>query len=180
MRPRSAGLILLVLAPLAVPVSAALASPPSNPRPPHVPDQPAWKIDVPSQPSYGLEGVGVAVANTDRWYRWATEQLRAKEAARVRSTTARAQRSQRSSPGLSGSCEAMRPAGFPSSIVMRESGGNPTARNASGAYGCAQIMPMHFNSGGTCAGLGYADCWAKMYREQGLRPWACTPESGCG
>jgi len=58
MRPRSAGLILLVLAPLAVPVSAALASPPSNPRPPHVPDQPAWKIDVPSQPSYGLEGVG--------------------------------------------------------------------------------------------------------------------------
>jgi hypothetical protein len=75
----------------------------------------------------------------------------------------------------------MKPAGFPDYIIWRESRGDPNAYNASsGAMGCAQILRSHFNPGGTCDGLGYADCWAKMYREQGLTPWACTPESGCG
>jgi hypothetical protein len=67
----------------------------------------------------------------------------------------------------------MAPAGFPAYIIDRESRGNPTARNSSsGAYGCAQLMPGHFQAGGTCAGLDYSSCWAKLYREQGLRPWA--------
>lgn len=66
----------------------------------------------------------------------------------------------------------MKPAGFPDWIVQRESRGNPTARNPSGAYGCAQIMPLHFRAGGTCAGLNYQACWARLYQSEGLRPWA--------
>lgn len=179
MRSRSAGLALLVLAPLALTARPPLASAAWHPAHPH----PRPKIDVPDQPVYSLDGVGIAVTNMGRWYAWATAKLHAEAEARARRATSARSRptsSGSASVQVSGSCEAMRPAGFPSSIVMRESGGNPTASNPSGAYGCAQILRSHFNAGGTCAGLDYASCWSKMYREQGLRPWACTPQSGCG
>jgi hypothetical protein len=60
----------------------------------------------------------------------------------------------------SGSC----PAVIPQYIIQRESGGNPNARNPSGAYGCYQIMP------GTAAAYhcdlstvkGQADCASRL------------------
>lgn len=49
-----------------------------------------------------------------------------------------------------GSCGAI-----PGYIVGRESGGNPNAVNpSSGAFGCYQLMPEHFEGGGACADLG--------------------------
>lgn len=43
---------------------------------------------------------------------------------------------------------------IPDHIIQRESRGNPYAVNSSsGAFGCAQVMPMHWNPGGACAGL---------------------------
>lgn len=82
---------------------------------------------------------------------------------------------------VSGSCAAMKPAGFPDYIIQRESGGDPNATNPNGgAYGCAQIMPFHFRPGGSCYGLDYASCWAKLWAGgAGASHWACTRESGC-
>lgn len=64
-------------------------------------------------------------------------------------------------------------------IVNRESGGNPGAVNpSSGAIGCSQTLPSHYNSGGTCAGLdmysvaGQTECTQRLYDASGLRPWA--------
>ena len=108
------------------------------------------------------------------------QQARDSQRAATRSTTTR------SNVTVTGSCAEMKPAGFPDYIIQRESGGNPNAVNSNGgARGCAQIMPSHFGhwsdgSPGTCLGLNYKDCWAKIYAQQGLTPWACTPESGCG
>lgn len=43
---------------------------------------------------------------------------------------------------------------IPDAIIHRESRGDPFAVNASsGAFGCAQVMPVHWNPGGACAGL---------------------------
>jgi hypothetical protein len=41
---------------------------------------------------------------------------------------------------------------IPDYIIMRESGGNPSAYNPSGAYGCAQTLLSHYSSG-SCRGL---------------------------
>lgn len=41
---------------------------------------------------------------------------------------------------------------IPAYIIQRESGGNPSAYNPSGAYGCAQTLLSHY-SGGSCRGL---------------------------
>lgn len=63
-------------------------------------------------------------------------------------------------------------------IVMRESGGNPNAQNASsGAYGCSQTLPSHYRPGGVCEGLdmytvaGQTECTQRLYDRGGLRPW---------
>lgn len=63
-------------------------------------------------------------------------------------------------------------------IVNRESGGNPGAVNpSSGAFGCSQTLPSHYNPGGTCAGLdmysveGQTECTQRLYNAGGLRPW---------
>jgi hypothetical protein len=69
-------------------------------------------------------------------------------------TTTRAPRpaatpSASSSSQVSGDCYA---SDLPDYIVNRESGGNPNARNPSGAWGCAQFMPDTWN--GTCSDLG--------------------------
>jgi hypothetical protein len=41
---------------------------------------------------------------------------------------------------------------IPDYIIQRESGGNPSAMNPSGAYGCAQTLLSHYSSG-SCRGL---------------------------
>lgn len=82
---------------------------------------------------------------------------------------------------VTGTCAAMKPAGFPDWIIQRESGGNPQARNSDGgAYGCAQIMPEHYRSGGACVGLDYQACWARLWNGgRGASNWSCGPGSGC-
>lgn len=89
-----------------------------------------------------------------------------------------------SSPPATGTCAEMAPPGFSSSIITRESGGDPTQVNPdSGASGCAQILPSHFAPGGYCEGNGYQECWRRL-KEGADRgdfpdPWACTRASGC-
>lgn len=98
-------------------------------------------------------------------------------AARIRTSSPVA----RTTPTVGGSCAAMKPAGFPDAIILRESGGDPNARNASGAFGCAQIMPQHYRPGGACAGMDYAGCWQRLWNGgAGASNWACTRQSGCG
>lgn len=69
-----------------------------------------------------------------------------------------------SSGGCPSTAGATAPAGFPSSITQRESGGDPNAVNASsGACGPAQILPSHFGPGGGCQGMTYSECWATLW-----------------
>lgn len=82
----------------------------------------------------------------------------------------------RPAPQTSGDCYSGTP--VPAYIINRESGGDPNAVNpSSGALGCYQLMPMHFASGGTCAGLstdlaGQKACAQRLYNAAGLSPWA--------
>lgn len=70
---------------------------------------------------------------------------------------------------------------IPDYIIQRESGGNPLAVNkSSGAFGCAQVMPMHWN-GGACSDLdrytieGQRECVDRLSRGgTNLNPWAET------
>lgn len=68
---------------------------------------------------------------------------------------------------------------IPDYIIMRESGGNPSAYNPSGAYGCAQTLLSHYSTG-SCAGLdpytiqGQRDCVQILYDRGGLNPWNAT------
>jgi hypothetical protein len=71
---------------------------------------------------------------------------------------------------------------IPDYVIERESGGNPFAVNASsGAFGCAQVMPMHWAPGGACAGLDRYSVDDQRtcvdWLSQGgtrLSPWAAT------
>jgi hypothetical protein len=70
---------------------------------------------------------------------------------------------------------------IPDYIIQRESGGNPSAMNPSGAYGCAQTLLGHYNDGGACAGLnpydiqGQRDCVYRLSNGgTNLAPWALT------
>lgn len=70
---------------------------------------------------------------------------------------------------------------IPDYIIMRESGGNPSAYNPSGAYGCAQTLLSHYSPGHTCAGLdpytidGQRECvWRLSNGGTNLAPWAAT------
>lgn len=80
-----------------------------------------------------------------------------------------------SSTAGGGSCGAI-----PGYIVQRESGGNPNARNPSGAFGCYQLMPEHFGSGGKCADLGtdqggQDECATRLWDGgRGSSNWAAT------
>lgn len=70
---------------------------------------------------------------------------------------------------------------IPDYIIERESGGNPQAVNAaSGAYGCAQVMPMHWE-GGACDGMDRTnvdhqrECVNRLSSGgSNLQPWAAT------
>jgi type II secretory pathway pseudopilin PulG len=84
-----------------------------------------------------------------------------------------------SSGGASGDCFDGSP--IPAWIVNRESGGDPNAVNpSSGAYGCYQELPGHFNAGAVCGGLSMysvADqktCAQRLIDAAGgsLAPWA--------
>lgn len=80
--------------------------------------------------------------------RIAAEQMAALEAARPRSGSGSVATG--SYEGV-GDCTGF---AIPDHIIQRESRGNPLAVNSSsGAFGCAQVMPMHWNPGGACAGL---------------------------
>lgn len=69
---------------------------------------------------------------------------------------------------------------IPDYIIMRESGGNSSAYNPSGAYGCAQTLLSHYSSG-SCRGLdpytidGQREC-VNILSAGGtnLNPWAQT------
>lgn len=69
-------------------------------------------------------------------------------------------------------------AGGPERFVQCESGGDWNAVNpSSGAYGRYQLMPMHFGSGGLCAGesrdpAGQTRCANKVYAAQGSGAWS--------
>lgn len=70
---------------------------------------------------------------------------------------------------------------IPDYIIQRESRGDPSASNPSGAYGCAQTLLAHYNAGGACAGLnpyavdGQREC-VRILSKNGtdLAPWAET------
>jgi len=73
---------------------------------------------------------------------------------------------------------------IPDYIIERESGGNPNARNPSGAYGCAQTLLSHYRTGdhpGACAGMdpytvdGQRQCvYVLSDGGRNLAPWAAT------
>jgi len=67
---------------------------------------------------------------------------------------------------------------IPDYIIQRESGGNPSAYNPSGAYGCAQTLLSHY-SGGSCSGLdpytidGQRECVNRLSNGgTNLAPWS--------
>ncbi len=68
---------------------------------------------------------------------------------------------------VGGSCGAPQddgsapPAGFPSGVIQRESGGDVTASNGT-HDGRAQLARSHFCGGG-CTGLSYHACWDKLW-----------------
>jgi len=69
---------------------------------------------------------------------------------------------------------------IPDYIIQRESGGNSSAYNPSGAYGCAQTLLSHY-SRGSCQGLdpyaieGQRECvWILSGGGTNLQPWAAT------
>ena len=80
---------------------------------------------------------------------------------------------QRSSGGGGGDCYA---GPIPAYIVTRESGGNPTAMNPSGAYGCFQIMPYVWSA--NCSDLdrgvgGQIECANRISNGgTNLQPWS--------
>lgn len=105
--------------------------------------------------------------------------LQAAEAAEAARRAAASRRSSSGGGGMpsgggGGDCYSRAPAGFPRHVIDRESGGNPEARNPSGAYGCAQIMPEHFN-GGACTGMSYDACWSRLWNGgAGASNWSQT------
>lgn len=69
---------------------------------------------------------------------------------------------------VSGDCYA---SDLPDYIVSRESGGDPNARNPSGAWGCAQFMPGTWNS--SCGDLGaHGSASVAAQNECANRVWA--------
>lgn len=68
---------------------------------------------------------------------------------------------------------------IPDYVIQRESGGNPYAENrSSGAWGCGQVMPMHWN-GGACSDLDkysvddQRECVDRLSSGgTNLRPWS--------
>lgn len=107
----------------------------------------------------------------------AQEEERARQAA-----IQAAQRARQSTPAYHPGSTVGECTGFaiPAYIIQRESGGNPSAYNPSGAYGCAQTLLSHY-SRGQCVGLdpytidGQRECvWRLSNGGTNLAPWAAT------
>lgn len=87
------------------------------------------------------------------FFQAAAEAEQAAAAARANSAAARSGRGGSSGGGgstVGGQCGGA--TNGADAYIARESGGNPNARNASGAWGCYQIMPGTWN--GSCSDLG--------------------------
>lgn len=117
-------------------------------------------------------------ADLDRQAAEEAERQRQREAA-ARSTGYGAATSPGYHPGTTnnGDCTGF---AIPDYIIQRESGGNPSAYNPSGAYGCAQTLLSHY-SRGSCQGLdpytieGQRECvWILSNGGTNLQPWAAT------
>ena len=151
--------------------------------PPHVERPKAGVLQVGSPTAREVVAVGDVAAwiegeHLARWYAGVTA---AEEAARV----AAARQAASVNVARTGTREGVGDCtGFaiPDHIIQRESGGNPHAINSSsGAFGCAQVMPMHWNPGGACAGLDRYSIDDQRtcvdWLSQGgtrLSPWAAT------
>lgn len=148
-------------------------------RPTPAPD-PVSSLAADALGSYNLQQwLDAEAANAAR----AAEEARvAQEAADAAAAAQRATQARQTAPvavgGTVGECT-----GFviPDYIIQRESGGNPSAYNPSGAYGCAQTLLGHYNDGGACAGLdpytiqGQRDCVYRLSNGgTNLAPWALT------
>jgi hypothetical protein len=79
-------------------------------------------------------------------------------------------------PATVGECTGF---AIPDWIIWRESRGNASAYNPSGAYGCAQTLLSHYADGRTCGGLdpysidGQRECvWRLSAGGTNLQPWA--------
>lgn len=135
-----------------------------------VTNQEAWEKGV-NQAAWdeGVWQAGVEAAEAER------QRLAAEEASARRAGAAGATRSRPQS--TTGECSGF---AIPDYIIQRESGGNPSAYNPSGAYGCAQTLLSHY-SGGACAGLdpytidGQRECVNRLSNGgTNLAPWAAT------
>jgi soluble lytic murein transglycosylase-like protein len=87
------------------------------------------------------------------FFQAAAEAEQAAAAAQAKSAAARTGRGGSSGGGggtVSGPCGGA--TNGADAYIARESGGNPNARNSSGAWGCYQIMPGTWN--GSCSDLG--------------------------
>jgi hypothetical protein len=113
------------------------------------------------------------------WEAAVSEWERGVEIARVTATRAVKAPVHVKAPGGStvGQCSGF---AIPDYIIQRESGGNPSAYNPSGAYGCAQTLLTHY-SGGSCRGLdpytveGQRECVNRLSNGgTNLDPWAAT------
>lgn len=154
-------LVALLLAVVSIGCARAVAEPE---RPPHVapPVAEVTGVALPLAAVGGDSPAGV-VAQVGAWVEgvergaWFDGVAAAEEAARM-AAARQAANQHVASPGTGegvGDCTGF---AIPDAIIQRESGGNPYAVNSSsGAFGCAQVMPMHWAPGGVCADL---DRWS--------------------
>lgn len=137
---------------------------------PEAPPPPAVVVD--SQEAQAAVALGDFLADLDEWY---AGLARAEEAARQAASAAAA--APRIAPAVTvGECTGF---AIPDYIIARESGGNPSAYNPSGAYGCAQTLLSHYSAGRTCDGTdpytieGQRECvWRLSNGGTNLAPWA--------
>lgn len=132
------------------------------------------------------EQAAIHTAAVVAYVAWYAEQVHAVEVAAYQAAVDAAIAAQRTPvrsapsyhPGTTtGDCTGF---AIPDYIIMRESGGNSSAYNPSGAYGCAQTLLSHYSSG-SCRGLdpytieGQREC-VNILSAGGtnLNPWSQT------
>lgn len=139
---------------------------------------PAAPVDFDSQAIVGFVD-GMARAEMER----AEAERQEAERQEALRAAARASGSGSSTPGYHPGTTDGECSGFviPDYIIQRESGGNPSAYNPSGAYGCAQTLLSHYGDGRTCQGLdpftiaGQRECVDRLSNGgTNLAPWAMT------